>query len=203
MSWSKARCRRSYYDCSPPNPPDKAAAVAASPAMNWLRFNIHPVSVWQPRSCCTHAPQTCAWVERWLLFSWTTDWITTTASEWKIMLVFCAKDPKRSWGKKEVYRTLVQQASPWQRSHLWLKEPKAFMQTVAAPQRPFDFCTCVCVCACMIILSWNVYVAPSWRSASSHSTLNVDLWQTGTVWLIWMQQKTFSRFPCWQAADKQ
>lgn len=52
----------------------------------------------------------------------------------------CSKKiPKWSRKKEKVYRTLVQQASPWQRSHRWLKEPRAFVQTVAAPQRPFDF----------------------------------------------------------------
>ena len=51
--------------------------------------------------------------------------------------IFCMrmlwKDPEwlgeKKKKKKKVYRTLVQQASPWQHNSLWLKEPKASMQT--------------------------------------------------------------------------
>lgn len=39
------------------------------------------------------------------------------------------KGEKKKEKKKEADRTLIQQASPWQHNRLWLKEPKASMQT--------------------------------------------------------------------------
>lgn len=61
----------------PPEPTKQGCCCSTSPVVNKLCFNIHHVTVWQPCHCCARVPQTTAWMERWSLFSWTSDWLTT------------------------------------------------------------------------------------------------------------------------------
>lgn len=99
-------------------------------------------TVWLFGRRCERARDACQWKDG---YCWPEPWtdLRPPGRRVRVKSVACfvcsKKIPSGRGKRKKLYRTSVQQASPWQRSHRWLKEPKASVQTVAAPQRTFDF----------------------------------------------------------------